>query len=97
MVWKVTNAKIKLAGWNTHSVFKIRLAGRVWLHQDNRKCSMENTESQETQNQIGTAVDPGGGHLPNFCMQVCQRSLRNCTLSLAIFLKKDTLSLAIFW
>ncbi len=29
-----------------------------------------------------------GGHLPNFCTRVCQRGLRNGTLSVAIFLEK---------
>ncbi len=35
---------------------------------------------------ICTSLYRGGGHLPNFCMRVCQHSLRNFTLSVAIFL-----------
>ncbi len=38
----------------------------------------------------------GGGHLPNFCMQVCQSGLRNGTLSMTIFWKQHAVLLAIF-
>ena len=37
-----------------------------------------------------------GGHLPNFCTRMCQHSLRNCTLSLAIFWKKTPFLLQFF-
>ena len=39
----------------------------------------------------------GGGHLPNFCMRVCQRGVQNHTLSLATFLKKTPFLLQFFW
>ncbi len=38
----------------------------------------------------------GGGHLPNFYTRVCQRGLRNCTLSLAIFWKKTPFLMQLF-
>ncbi len=38
----------------------------------------------------------GEGHFPDFCMRVCQRGLRNHTLSLPIFLKKTPFLLQYF-
>ncbi len=38
---------------------------------------------------IRSIVRGGGGYLPNFCMPVCQRGLRNHTLSLAKFVKVE--------
>ncbi len=37
-----------------------------------------------------------GGHLPNFCTRVCQRGLRNSTLSVANFWKKIPFLLQFF-
>ncbi len=42
------------------------------------------------------AGGPGGGHLPNFFTRLCQRSLRNSTLSVAIFWKKTPFLLQFF-
>ncbi len=42
------------------------------------------------------SLDPRGGHLPNFCTRVCQRGLRNSTLSVAIFWKKTPFLLQFF-